>query len=251
MNTKSMTVQKIIATVLSGAVLAAAPFAAIAQTDKEKARQKEKNDMRNLGAGLGGAALYSLLKGRGTEALILGGGAAYAGKKMEDARKAQEKEQKERQERENRPYRYRRSNAGYSSGSRISALNGMSTPSAREPIDVLVNSQKVSFAGDSGAEVIGGHTYVPLRGVLEKLGASVIYDKDSRSIVATKGDKVVKLPAEGDATVNGKTVNLDAPAFVMNGRTMVPLRFMAETFDAQVNYNESDHAVRIDSVGSA
>jgi hypothetical protein len=247
MNTKTINSQKIIATILSAAVLAGAPLAAFAQTDQEKARQKEKNDMRNLGTGLGGAALFSLLKGKGTQALILGGGAAYAGKKMEDARKAQEKEQRERNERENRPYRYRNSN----NSGRSTAMSATSAATTRQPVDVLVNSQRVSFAGDAGAEVIGGHTYVPLRGVLEKLGATVNYDSSSRSIVATKGDKTVKLPAEGEATVNGETVNLDAPAFVMNGRTMVPLRFMAETFDAQVNYDASDRTVRINGTGDA
>ncbi|MES2463003.1 MAG: copper amine oxidase N-terminal domain-containing protein [Armatimonadota bacterium] len=254
MNTNNSKIHKIIATALAAAVVAATPFAAIAQTDQEKARQKEKNDMRNLGTGLGGAALFSILRGRGTEALILGGGAAYAGKKMEDARKAQEKEKREREDRENQSYRYRNDNSK-NSGSRSSVssrteLGSASMMGNRQPVDVLVNSQKVSFAGDTGAEVIGGHTYVPLRGVLEKLGATVNYDSASRSIVATKGDKTVKLPAEGDATVNGKTVDLDAPAFVMNGRTMVPLRFMAETFDAEVNYNNSDRAVHINSVGS-
>jgi hypothetical protein len=253
MNTINNNSQKIIAAVLSATFLVAAPFAAFAQSDKDKDRQKNKNDMRNLGAGLGGAALYSLLKGRGTEALILGGGAAYAGKKMEDARKAQEKEKREQDDRDRREksnYKYRRDNTNYSPGGRGNAMSAMTSTPSRQPVDVLVNSQKVSFAGDSGAEVIGGHTYVPLRGVLEKLGASVNYDDSSRSITATKGSKTVKLPADGDATVNGKSINLDAPAFVMNGRTMVPLRFMAETFDAQVNYNEADRAVHIDSVGS-
>jgi hypothetical protein len=170
---------------------------------------------------------------------------------MEDARKAQEKEAREQEDRENRSYRYRNSNSNYRTSGRSNALNSTSGMAARQPVDVLVNSQKVSFAGDAGAEVIGGHTYVPLRGVLEKLGATVNYNSSSRSIVATKGDKRVMLPADGDATVNGETVSLDAPAFIMNGRTMVPLRFMAETFDAQVSYDASDRAVRINSVGEA
>ncbi len=255
MITKSMNSQKIIAAFLSAAVLAGAPVAALAQNDQEKARQKEKNDMRNLGTGLGAAALFSLLKGNGTQALILGGGAAYAGKKMEDARKAQAEEQRRREDRENREYRYRNSsnssNSNYRTSRQSSGVSRLSAAPSRQPIDVLVNSQRVSFAGDAGAEVIGGHTYVPLRGVLEKLGATVNYDNSSRSIVATKGDKTVKLPAEGDATVNGETVNLDAPAFIMGGRTMVPLRFMAETFDAEVNYDASDRAVHINSSAAA
>ena len=57
-----------------------------------KKRQGEKNAMRNLGIGLGGAAAYEGINGRGTHALILGAGAALAGKKYEDARKAQNRE---------------------------------------------------------------------------------------------------------------------------------------------------------------
>lgn len=45
--------------------------------------------MRNLGLGLGAAALDSAKNGRVGDALALGAGAAYAGKKYEDARKAQ------------------------------------------------------------------------------------------------------------------------------------------------------------------
>jgi hypothetical protein len=54
--------------------------------------QGEKNAMRNLGIGLGAAAAYEAITGKGTNALILGAGAAYAGKKYEDARKAQSQE---------------------------------------------------------------------------------------------------------------------------------------------------------------
>lgn len=64
------------------------PQAAMAQT----ARQKDKNLMRNLGIGLGAGAIHEAVKGRTTNALVLGAGAAYSAKKYEDARKAQVKE---------------------------------------------------------------------------------------------------------------------------------------------------------------
>ena len=59
---------------------------------KSGSRQTDKNNMRNIGIGAGAAAAYELLHGKGTNALILGAGAAYAGKKYEDSRKAQNKE---------------------------------------------------------------------------------------------------------------------------------------------------------------
>jgi hypothetical protein len=58
----------------------------------QSARQKDKNNMRNLGLGLGAAAIFKSLKGDPKMALILGAGAAYAGKKYEDQRKAQSRE---------------------------------------------------------------------------------------------------------------------------------------------------------------
>ena len=69
-----------------------APVASYAQTSKEKARQRDKNLMRNVGIGAGAVAVHEAVKGRTTNALIAGAGAALAGKKYEDARKAQRRE---------------------------------------------------------------------------------------------------------------------------------------------------------------
>lgn len=57
----------------------------LAQSEK----QKDKNNMRNLGIGLGALAIHKSIKGDNKTAIILGAGAAYAGKKYEDQRKSQ------------------------------------------------------------------------------------------------------------------------------------------------------------------
>ncbi|MES2461404.1 MAG: hypothetical protein V4671_12545 [Armatimonadota bacterium] len=69
----------------------------------QNSRQKDKNNMRNLGIGLGALAAQQAITGKRTGALVAGAGALYAGKKYEDARKAQSKENN----RETRRYRYR------------------------------------------------------------------------------------------------------------------------------------------------
>lgn len=79
-----------IAAVLVGGVLA--PVASFAQTSKEKARQRDKNTTRNVTVGAGAVAAHEAIKGRRTSALLAGAGALYAGKKYEDARKAQRKD---------------------------------------------------------------------------------------------------------------------------------------------------------------
>jgi hypothetical protein len=69
-----------------------APSASFAQTNKDADRQKDKNLMRNIAIGAAAGAVYSGVKKNTTAALVLGAGAAYAGKKYEDARKAQNRD---------------------------------------------------------------------------------------------------------------------------------------------------------------
>lgn len=210
MRSKTLTTLGIAATM---ALSAAAAPAVMAQTD----RQKDKNNMRNLGSGLGGAAVIEALRGNHTNALILGAGAAYSAKKYEDARKAQRKENSQR------------------------AMSGRQYASN---IDVYVNDEEVQF-NRSQPEVHAGNVYVPLRGVLEQMGAHVEWDAQSRRIVAHHNGKEVILPVNGQALVNGRPTTLSAPAFIANGRTMIPLRFMAETFGANVSWDSADKEVRI------
>jgi hypothetical protein len=91
-----------------------------------------------------------------------------------------------------------------------------------------------------------GRTMVPLRGIFESLGAQVNWDAYSRTITATKGDTDVRL-AIGDprATVNGRVVQLDAPAMILGGSTMVPLRFVSEALGADVKWFEATQTVSI------
>lgn len=110
---------------------------------------------------------------------------------------------------------------------------------------VTVNSESVDFAGQQPISQ-GGRVLVPLRGVLEKLGAYVQYDAAARTVTALKGDLNIRLPIGGrEATVNQRPVSLDVPAQVVNGSTLVPLRFVAESLGANVDYNVAANAVAI------
>lgn len=60
--------------------------------EARKGRQADKNNMRNLGIGLGAAAAYEAINKRNGSALVLGAGALLSAKKYEDARKAQNRD---------------------------------------------------------------------------------------------------------------------------------------------------------------
>lgn len=79
--------KRILITTLLSVTLLLPLSASFAQSAAEK--QRDKNLMRNLGVGLGAAALDKAVKGKHKDAAILGAAAALAGKKYEDQRKSQ------------------------------------------------------------------------------------------------------------------------------------------------------------------
>jgi hypothetical protein len=110
------------------------------------------------------------------------------------------------------------------------------------PVTVTVNGTAVMFDQPPVERV--GRVYVPLRGVFEQLGASVVYE--GGKIAATRGATTVALQiGSTSAIVNGATVGLDAPPFLIGARTLVPLRFVAQALGASVNYDGSTRTVAI------
>jgi hypothetical protein len=92
---------------------------------------------------------------------------------------------------------------------------------------------------------------VPLRGVFEKLGATVAWDYGSRMVTAYKGDKTIKLRiGDSFATVNGSTVSIDAPAMIRQSSTMVPLRFLSETLGADVHWASNIRTVHVNTMAT-
>ncbi|HEY3782608.1 MAG TPA: stalk domain-containing protein [Fimbriimonadaceae bacterium] len=113
-------------------------------------------------------------------------------------------------------------------------------------ITVDVNGQAVAISSGS-ARMIGGRVMVPLRGVLESLGANVDWDQNAQQITINKGSTdVVMHIGDSNAKVNGQDQPLDQPAVLMGGTTLVPLRFLSETFGATVNWDASNRTVDID-----
>ncbi|MDR2749110.1 MAG: copper amine oxidase N-terminal domain-containing protein [Clostridiales bacterium] len=78
---------------------------------------------------------------------------------------------------------------------------------------------------------------VPVRLVSEELGATVDWDGPNMQVTIGKGDTGILLVIDSDkALVNGAEVTLDHPAVLYNARTYVPLRFVAESLNATVEY---------------
>lgn len=111
-------------------------------------------------------------------------------------------------------------------------------------ITVLLNGTPIVF--DQPPIMQEGRTLVPMRAIFEAMGAGIEWDGETQTISGTRGDMVVIMQI-GDTrmTVAGlggggwdfQTIYLDVPPQIVNDRTLVPVRAVAESFNADVGWD--------------
>jgi hypothetical protein len=119
---------------------------------------------------------------------------------------------------------------------------------AAQSVTVVVNGQTMNFSQPPIERT--GRVFVPLRGVFQQLGASVVYANGQ--INATGQGRTISLTiGSTQAVVNGQTQVLDVAPFIVGATTYVPLRFISQALGAAVNWNDSTSTVTINSVAAA
>lgn len=99
--------------------------------------------------------------------------------------------------------------------------------------------------------IVDGRTLVPVRALFESLGATVGWEESTQTATATKGNTVISMQiGNTTAYVNGVAKTLDVPAQTIEGRTMAPARFVAESLNATVNWDSASDTVKISTSGS-
>jgi outer membrane protein assembly factor BamB len=94
--------------------------------------------------------------------------------------------------------------------------------------------------------VIKGSTFVPLRSVGDAFGANIDYNSVKKEITITLWEKIIILTIGSDkAVINGSQTNVKPPPQIVGGKTMVPLRFIAEAFGAGVSFESSSKTITI------
>ena len=127
----------------------------------------------------------------------------------------------------------------------VSAVYG-----GEKSISLQVNGREIS--AEVPPTVIDGRTMVPVRAIFEAVGANIDFDAETKTITARKGDTTVNMTVGANAvTVNNKEVQLDAPAVIVNGRTLAPARFVAETFGYTVQWDAENKIVKINGKESS
>ncbi len=127
----------------------------------------------------------------------------------------------------------------------LATLTTMTVFGQSGPISVNVNGQAISFP-EAQPRMMGNYVMVPLRGVFEKLGATVDWFATDQKVVAHRGNTIVELKIDDNqATVNGKTISTAKAPVIYQGSTLVPIRFISETLGASVDWDSTAHLVSI------
>lgn len=117
-----------------------------------------------------------------------------------------------------------------------------------DDITVKVFDKFISFDSLGQPPIIeNGRTLVPFRAIFYVLGLEVDWDEDTRTVTGYNDNtKIVLEIGSNIAYVNGKPVPLDVPAKIINSRTVVPIRFISESLDRNVEWDSALRRVYID-----
>ena len=87
---------------------------------------------------------------------------------------------------------------------------------------------------------------LPLRAISEALGAKVDWDGENKVVTVERDDILIELEiGNNKVLVNGEEREIDVPASIENGRTLVPLRFVSEILGDKVEYDEETEEINI------
>lgn len=103
-------------------------------------------------------------------------------------------------------------------------------------IRVILEGKQLEF--DVAPQIVNGRVLVPMRKIFESFGLTVTWDATLR--VARGRNEAMDILftiGSSNAIINGIEYNLDVPAQIIGGNTMVPLRFLSENMDYNVVWN--------------
>lgn len=120
---------------------------------------------------------------------------------------------------------------------------------AQNDVKIYVNGKFVK--SDQPPLIFENRTFVPVRVIAEGLGAKVEYHREDMTVTIEKDHTSIRLAIGDDKAlfsdeIKAGPVPIDAPAFIRNNRTYLPLRAISELFDMNVNWDAKKRAVYID-----
>ncbi|KEQ26045.1 N-acetylmuramoyl-L-alanine amidase family protein [Paenibacillus tyrfis] len=121
-----------------------------------------------------------------------------------------------------------------------------STPKSSKPpappIQLVLNGKKL--APEVAPRNVDGSVIVPVRIIAEELGSKVAWDEKQRKVTVVKDETNIQLFIDKkNATAGGKSFQLEAAPTIIEGNTMLPVRFVSEQLGVKVSWEEPTQSV--------
>ena len=122
-------------------------------------------------------------------------------------------------------------------------------------VNIVIDGEELNL--DVAPQIIDGRVMIPIRGVLENLGALVKWDDETQTVSARKSSKTVSLEigsndvtldkgeTNDDGSAKTETIQTDVAAQLVSDRTLVPLRVISEAMGYGVDWNVETYTVSI------
>jgi hypothetical protein len=113
----------------------------------------------------------------------------------------------------------------------------------------MANSKRMVM--DTPPIIHEGRTFMPIRYIADNVGATVAWNQDEQKATITSSGKIIELwIGNNTARVDGTMIKIDVAnddvtPILTGGRTMLPLRFIAEQLGCQVDWNEATQEINI------
>ena len=109
---------------------------------------------------------------------------------------------------------------------------------------LLKNGQ--TQAMDVAPTIVNDRTMVPVRFIAEAFDGTVDWDAENQTAYIVYNDNMVEIAIDADIIhVNGEAVTIDTPSQLLDGRTMIPLRAVAEGLGLSVSFDNATRTITI------
>ncbi|SMP43226.1 stalk domain-containing protein [Anoxynatronum buryatiense] len=116
--------------------------------------------------------------------------------------------------------------------------------SAQPSVAIEIDGEPLAM--DVAPVIEAGRVLVPVAPLMRALGAEVQWQPENRQVIIEHhSDRVVLTIDSAQAAFNDALIQLQVPARILEGRTLVPLRFVSETLQANVRWDEVNRMVRV------
>ena len=109
---------------------------------------------------------------------------------------------------------------------------------------MTVNGEEQTI--DTAPVIIDSRTFVPVRAVVEALGGTVDWKAETKTAILDNSEDHIELTIDSKtAVLNGEEKTIDTAPVIIDSRTMLPLRFIAEGFGYKTDWDAETKTIYV------